>query len=822
MVTTTANSDNANQQGLSAGAEEFSNEQRVVSADVSTAGTTKFVDSTNVQQQVFNAMYPSTNLVPVRDQNISDFLAKPQLIASGSWSTSAVATTVLAGISPAFFLNTVQVWKNKIEGFGLVRGTAIVRVVLNANPFQQGKLILTFVPLESGDNPSLFRLTTRAGMTQLPNVEIDCRDAAGVLEAPYISPTEYFPRVNDGLNSYDWGQMNLCVLAPLSVGSGGENSADYSIYLHFEDFELAAPIEPQSGGMVKGGSRPARSRAVTSRTEATSIAVGGPISSALLTVSKVAGQLAGIPSISAVAVPLSWMTRGASGVASWFGWSKPLDDKAPIKVARLNLGGMANSTGVSGSSNLGLYHDTSVSVLPSMAGNDYDEMSFNYLKVRKAFVNSFVWATTNGQGDLLYSQKTNGPGEDHSVTGAGVVTYYPPYAYVGRYFRSWRGSVVFTFKIVKTDFHSGRIAVTFTPYPFNGDPLLADSTLCLREIIDVRGKSEFSITVPYLLATAYQDVGLESGTLSIRVLNELRAPPTVNNSISFLVYMSAGDDYEVEVPGSGSTAPIPIVPQIGGVDPAADQTIVAGVVGDYSVTPINMEPSATCVGEMFTSVKQLLTKFTQMVSASDITSTTASIGMYPYTIQTVYRSGITTTAAQPLLTGDALSYFAPGYVLFRGRVKILDAPDVGSGTNIVTLEAALSFDETDPAGVSKKVLEVNTDYTDFFGARSNLLTTSLSGVQVKCLNAHQVFDPINGLDVSVPYYCRTRMSIVRTGFYDPEGYTPRFLDSPLPYLRITKKGAGGIHYHKLFRACSDDFQLAYFIGFPPVWKTRSA
>lgn len=820
MVTNSGASDKTNPQGHVAGAEKFSNEQVAVQSEVDVNGTTKFVESTIVQQQVYNSDYTPTMLIPVRDQTISDFLMKPQIIDSGSWPTSFVSKTVLTSGLVSYPLENIQIWKNKLEGFGLIRGTAVIRIVINANPFQQGKLILSFVPGAASDNPVVYRYHALASITQLPNVEIDCRDAACVMEIPYIAPTEYFA-LHAADDYYGWGSYTLNVLSPLQVGSGGETLVHWTMYMHFEDVELAAPIAPQSSGNVAGGARPRRSKMVSTRTEATSIASGSPVSSALLVAADVAGRLAGIPAISALAAPASWMARGAAGVASWFGWAKPLDDRPTAKVSRLNLGGMPNATGVSGASNLGLYHDSTLAVLPSMAGNDFDEMSFNYLKVRKAYVGEVQWNVTDGEGTLLLSSNTDLPGEDYTTPDGDVVQYLPPYAYITKFFRAWRGSVVYTFKFVKTDFHSGRLSITFTPYPANEDPSLVNSTLCLREIIDVRGKSEFSISVPYLLHTAYQRPGLPSGTLTIRVLNELRAPTTVSSYVTMLIYMAAGDDYEVAIPGSGSTAPLPMVPQIGGVDASADQMIVSGVVGGYDITPINMEPSSQCVGEMFTSVKQLITKYTPMVTAADIASTTASIGVYPFVMQTCFRSSITENNVQPPLTGDALSYFALGYAFFRGGVKILDCPDVTTAQTPVVMEAALSFSETDPDGAVREVLAVDTDFSNFFNAKQNLLTVSLAAVQVKCLNAHQVFDPINGLEVSVPYYCRTRMSLTRGGFWDSPSYTPKYLDTPQPYLRIQRKAGQATFVHKLYRACADDFQLAYFLGFPPVWKTRS-
>lgn len=825
MVTTNGNSDKANQGANLGGPVESSIEQAVMPAMTDINGTTTFTDSTKVQVQQYDSSYLSSTLLPVRDQTISDFLRKPQAIASGHWSATVPATTVLETMSVASYLDTVTEWKNKIEGFGLVRGTAVFRIVINANPFQQGKLILSFSPL-SEDGPSdKLRYLTRTAFTQCPNVEVDCRDAAGIIEVPYISPTEYYIRTPEvGSEQFGWGIMRLLVLAPLEYGSGGDPSVDYTIYLHFEDFEMAAPTVAQAGGSAATKGRPTRSR-VVAKSEAEEIASGKPLSSALMSASKVAGALSGIPAISTLAAPAAWMMRGMSGVASWFGWSKPLDDRPAMKVARLNLGGMPNSTGVSGATNLGLYHDTSLQVLDNMAGNDFDEMSFNYLKTRKALINSFTWNVTDGQDTTLFTQGIGATmGGDTVAMGNGVVSnvaqWHPPFSYVAQYFASWRGSIKITLKFVKTDFHSGRILVMFLPGKILTAPTTDASVLALREIIDVRSQSEVTLTFPYLLANQYNEVIRTSGVVIIRVLNELKAPSTVAQRVTVLMYASAGDDFELAMPGSRSVdLPLPLVPQIGGVEAGPDQTIIDQVVGGYSTGPVVVEPSAQCVGEMFTSIKQLLTRYTPLVTRTSVNSTTSSVSLYPYSIQlptATYDPDSVFT--QPLMTLDALSLFAFGYVLYRGRVRILDSPDTVNGNVAPILEVALSMKENSLGSPASQVLMTNTDYSEFFTAVADL-AVGPSALTNDELPARQIFDPINGFEVAVPYYCRTRMSRTMISPFDQD--VPRTLDSPVPYLKIQRKGTPVSTDHKLFRSCADDFQLAYFVGFPPIWYSRT-
>jgi hypothetical protein len=77
--------------------------------------------------------------------------------------------------------------------------------------------------------------------TQHPNVEIDCNDSSGVIKIPYVTPSSWYD-VNQAI--YDWGTVYLDVLSPLNTGSGGETNVEYTVFLHFENFELDAPYAP--------------------------------------------------------------------------------------------------------------------------------------------------------------------------------------------------------------------------------------------------------------------------------------------------------------------------------------------------------------------------------------------------------------------------------------------------------------------------------------------------------------------------------------------------------------------------------------------------
>lgn len=68
-----------------------------------------------------------------------------------------------------------------------------------------------------------------------------------------------------------------------------------------------------------------------------------------------------------------------------------------------------------------------------------------------------------------------------------------------RLFSYWRGSIVFTFKIVKTNYHSGRLLFCAIPNDSSTsvDVTISTSAYLNREIMDIREGAVYKVVVPY-------------------------------------------------------------------------------------------------------------------------------------------------------------------------------------------------------------------------------------------------------------------------------------------------------------------------------------
>nr|UBJ26104.1 putative capsid protein [Red panda picorna-like virus] len=93
-------------------------------------------------------------------------------------------------------------------------------------------------------------------------------------------------------------------------------------------------------------------------------------------------------------------------------------------------------------------------------------------------------------------------------------------AYICNLFKHWRGSMRYTFKVFASNFHSGRIRITWIPtygsYQKIGN-IGDDIYHAAGRVIDIRGNTETSFEIPYLLSQPFA----KSNVNEIIYLNEL-------------------------------------------------------------------------------------------------------------------------------------------------------------------------------------------------------------------------------------------------------------------------------------------------------------
>lgn len=771
--------------------------------------TTVFIEAEGSVKSDFMTPVMPNNTIHSRLDTIKDFLAKPALVDSVQWNTAvASGSPIFTGKNIADFLKPVtgiSEWLDKIVGFNLIRGTFVLRIEMNASPFQAGMGLLHYIPYYQNilvTDPKFAKRNNALLITKMqhPHILVDVRDTTAEFRIPYIAPTTYCDIADTKFANpqYDWGTIFFDCVSPIVTGTSvTQDYVEFQVYAYWENIDLVAPCYPQmSDKAIK------RSRGVSSEVKE----FKGPISSGLMKVAKVGDILATIPMISREMNVMSWASRILANVASVMGWSKPRVDTQPNPVYRQNLRYIGVSEGADVSVPLALSYDNQTRVSDSYSINKEDEMSLKFLLDIPTYIGNYEWTVARPFDYQLITPLVLGPNYFYQdvteVVGIHTARYRngAPLWYLSEFFNEWRGGFKLIIKVVKTQFHSGRLQVTFTP---NADalniPNCSQSLYSLRQIIDIREQDYIELDLPWMMNFPYFNSRTgplpdNMGKVDVRVLNPLRCPETVGQQVNLLFFIKAADDFEFQVPCAMARYPGVYDPQM------SDTVIVSEGIGGESSSFLTTDNSSMCIGEHFTSIKQLLNrasklKFRFVLAGND------SYTIYPYNASTITLDALGILATTDTF-GDMFSYMAPMYMWFRGGARLTVQ---GTGVTAANLApgALASVSSVFPG-------RVNIDTTAQLGASSIAQHLYYPGMSVVPCDSD-----VGTISYQIPYYCTTPISPVRC--WNGTEISTKFHQHDIPSSNIT------LTNYNLFedpfvlqRSFLDDFQLSFFLNAPPL------
>lgn len=756
------------------------------------------------------------------NQDIKSFLAKPVKITSGNFTSTDTFSTFSAVFLPLQAVDE-PVYGQKLAGFLGFRATMVLRMVVNANRFQQGRYMLIYVPVGGADTSLASHgiwvndhLSTLVQRTTMPHVELDlCCDTECTIRIPFNSAMNFYPIASaSGTNGLgQWGMLLVSPYVPLAAATGNLTAA-YTVYCHFEDVQLVSATVPQSSRLAFSK----KSKKSDTEIEQDSANIG-PISSALIKVRDASNIFANIPLISSYASSVSWFADIGANAAKVFGWSRPVVLAPSTRVTQNYLPYFANTDASDHSFPLSYSSTNSVGTACGFSGTDVDEMSIPFLASIPVWMATQSWATeTTMPVDTLIVNTDVSPsaGMFSTVVNTATFFHFSPLQYLTQFFSYWRGSIVYKLKFVKTEFHSGRLSVTFNPYNSlvfgTVTPDLSTSPFIHRQIIDIREANEFTFVIPYVSDSPYRVTSLidsgEIGTFTIRVLDPLVAPATVSQTVSIII--------EFAVPRINNWNYFSgITPQSGSAFSSVDQgsTVCSNLnttIGNAIVQGDNSINSLHCVGEKIVNMRSLL-KLPQAMSFVGANTPAVLLNIIPYIITAGRVNGAVNTA--PLINSDNYSRLACCYLYSRGgvRLKFLDNSAV-----TVPQPIAVALDTRSPVGttgvrVSGVVWSAGTNVGGTANAtdRSNMpMVVYRSGYsgEVQVPQYHRYHSRLNSYCVGangIPYNT------------DAVAFSPQ--------LGITRRAIPNATIDCVtYRSISDDGNFGSFLSVPPMLGVTSA
>jgi hypothetical protein len=730
--------------------------------------------------------------------DIKSFLSRPQILSQGDFTSTSSSGDLIFGMNGLFryILTNISTYSKKIYGHYIMRATTVFRLQVNNSPFQAGRLMMVYWPQTTTQDPT--KHLTR--LTQCPRIEYDlATDSEVHFKVPFISPYLGYDLTLDDIET-DAGRFQLIVYSPLNTGPAGETSAEYTLWVHFEDVQLRTAALSTNSVIPQMGGRRKRTAAYSVTEQ--EIEHDGPISSVLSAVSKASTHLAGVPILSSIAGPVSWAAGIAANVASAFGFSKPTIE-GPITMTTKRIHPFAsNSDGQDNGQLLSLSATNKLEMAPGFGGSDIDELSIVKFVTRPCYYTTIDWADSAASLDILGSYSLNPSSYFNTATvGASSLRYSSPMAYLSNFFYYYRGSIGFRFKFVKTEYHSGRVAVVFVPG--NGPVITSFSTVALtylhKDIIDLRSSNEITVTFPFVSKTPYLPVGKAYGRAYLVVINDLRHPETASSNVKIIVEPFGCDDFEFAVPETPSYAPVThqmAIATEGQADNSSTEEVANAPVGTSVHNLVgDVTASKYCIGEKILSIRQLLKR-----AAISMRVTSAAGSSFRWTDFSPYlaHSHLVTAAVNtPASTGnfDYVDYFAPCFSLFRGgmRIKVLVDGTTSTSSLRVSYLPRPFLGTIQPAA-----------YGQLDASTSVVLKPLLPGVQC---SAGEDLNP----EINLPFYnnCQSSGQMITNG---NSAYSLKE-HNPFGTVRITYFGANNAF---IKRSVSDDFDFAAFVGVPPL------
>jgi hypothetical protein len=763
----------------------------LTSADSNQEGTTEFITPGQVAERVVD-----DNPLPIlartyRPNNISmvaEYLAKPIPITTGAWATTDTASTLLfnEAVWTGIFANTM--WKEKLHGFFGLKCKVKVELTLNATPFQQGRLRLAYYPAASlNRRKAASHKSHRVPFSQLPGVEIGTADSSVSLMIPYVNPQRFIELSG---NIWDHGDVYLMIMSALVTGPTGPTTADYTIWYSLHDVELYGQTNRAVSGPQSGTGKIKSRRVNPSEQEMK------PISHLLGAAATFTGEVSKIPILSLYAGPVSWFLNAAKGAALSFGLSKPLNTEQPCLMSMNYHYQCTTSDGFDNSVPLALLYDSKLRLLDGESNGGQDEMSIPFIASQWSYLDSFSLSTSNTPGQSLY---VLGLEPKTLFTNAGTnAIYRTPLSYLSRLFKMYRGGFEVAFKLVKTGFHAGSLAISFVPGPSDGTLNLTSSAYTYRTIVDIQEGDYMCFRCPYLLPLDFIDTHIGCGRLYVNVVNPLRSPETCSPAVDVLVYIRGAESMQFQCPMLWDA--LPLVTQGGDVNETSTE-IVCSAPGNAPLSTLQLEFCQESMSEHAGSLLQLLKRYNsiRMYSSDD---TGNFLTCYPWIIGASKYISPDYTLPQNLLDFVASQVHAP-FAFFRGGVRFrAGAGLVGGDIQTIRLYRGEGADISS-GDLAYDGSIIPSPYTAMYSNHYN----SGSGAYPKLPTAENgVME--GGLSVQIPYQGPYRMSPIH--LYNGENETVAF-EEPRPRLLAF---VGEDRTRTLWRSYADDYQLLFWVGVP--------
>lgn len=450
--------------------------------------------------------------------DLATYLARPVLISTISWSQGATISTVLKPWELYFTNASIE---RKLQNYAFLACNLRVKIVINASPFFYGLAFATYRPYIGNAAGRISQAYTKYG----PTMAATCRQRLDILPSksqggemclPYINVRNWL-RIGKLLDFQEMGDIHIWshdVLEFANAASGPDVSIQ--VFAWAEDVKVSGPT----------AQLPMQASDEYEET--------GPISGIASSVASMAGTAERIlpgpfkPFAKATEIGAS----AVSSIASLFGFTNVpvLDDVSAFK--NLPFHALASTQISCPFEKLTLDPKNELTIDNRVAGGKgVDELTIPYLCGKKNVWSLPNWAASDAAGadiiEINVSPMLIAELDGNTVsTAKGTITpiYQAPMTLVARNFKFWRGTMVYRFKFICTQYHRGRIGIIWDPV--HSTTADYNYTENYTRIVDISEEQEIVIKVPFMQPYPYLETGWDS--LKTNITTPVRAADAFN------------------------------------------------------------------------------------------------------------------------------------------------------------------------------------------------------------------------------------------------------------------------------------------------------
>lgn len=463
----------------------------------------------------------------------------------------------------------------KLKNWSYLKGNLHVRIAISGTPFHYGTMLASYQPYPLRNTTLQQLLTGVANPTFRPLIMNYLSQAKGAVMmgigenapveyvCPFISPKPSHRLFNSSstvisaADSYedleDAGSLFFYSQNDPKSASSSPTNPTVVLTAWMTDVELGVPTATRIDVPSQSHVGPDERKV-------------GPVERISTNIAQISGALTAVPAIAPLATASRSIFSGLASLSSIFGWSYPIEEEKNLRYRPNPFANASHSIGSSTAKKISLDPKTELgSVAPWYTDGD-DELTIRHLASRPSLLTKFSWAFTSPYATVLWRSKvTPFLMTNFEIVGRG---YHMPTAmgYAASPFAYWRGTIKFTFDIVVSKNHSGKLYVRYEPNLSQSALISLNMTWNTNfvQIVDITNTRRITMSVDWASPRPWQKVGgtedtmygdafdasdveFCNGYIEVGVYTGLQSPVADDVEVNVLVHC---DDLQVTAPST--------------------------------------------------------------------------------------------------------------------------------------------------------------------------------------------------------------------------------------------------------------------------------